>query len=95
MGDIFNQFWHDEINYQINNFLFQISQQCLSRGFQESNDTDSDDNKLYNLTVDELEYHIPQVSSSLYRSNLNLLQIKNKETWKTCNGISKFLNFSR
>ncbi|XP_054716804.1 endothelin-converting enzyme 2-like [Uloborus diversus] len=52
----------DIIGFELQfSMITNISQQCSS---QKTNDSSSDDSKLYNMTVDDLEYHIPQIKWS-------------------------------
>ncbi|GIX91820.1 membrane metallo-endopeptidase-like 1 [Caerostris extrusa] len=55
----------DIIGFELQfSMITNISQQCLAKSTRQSNDTTEDDTRLYNLTVDDLEYHIPQIKWS-------------------------------
>ncbi|KAG8190128.1 hypothetical protein JTE90_026696 [Oedothorax gibbosus] len=55
----------DIIGFELQfSMITNISQNCLAHPKRESNGTFADDDKLYNMTVDDLEYHIPQIKWS-------------------------------
>ncbi|CAL1289645.1 unnamed protein product [Larinioides sclopetarius] len=55
----------DIIGFELQfSMITNISQQCLVKSNKERNETMEDDSRLYNITVDDLEYHIPQIKWS-------------------------------
>ncbi|GFY51261.1 neprilysin-11 [Trichonephila inaurata madagascariensis] len=55
----------DIIGFELQfSMITNTSQQCLLQSNKDANETREDDTRLYNVTVDDLEYHIPQIKWS-------------------------------